>query len=36
VAHIPRGGHMFHRMSRLHFDEEQFDDLLAWAESAKP
>jgi hypothetical protein len=27
---------MFYRMSRLHFDEEQFDDLLAWAESAKP
>ena len=27
---------MFYRMSRLHFDDERFDELLVWAESAKP
>lgn len=27
---------MFYRMSRLHFDDDRFDELLAWAESVKP
>ena len=27
---------MFYRMSRLHFDEDRFADLVAWAQSAKP
>lgn len=27
---------MFYRMSRLHFDDERFGELLAWAESVKP
>jgi len=28
--------HVFYRMSRLHFDDDRFEDLLAWAESVKP
>lgn len=27
---------VFYRMSRLHFDDERFDELVTWAESAKP
>ena len=27
---------MFYRMSRLHFDDDRFDALLAWADSVKP
>jgi hypothetical protein len=27
---------VFYRMSRLHFDADRFDELLAWAESVKP
>lgn len=27
---------MFYRMSRLHFKDEDFDDLLGWAESVRP
>ena len=27
---------MFYRMSRLHFDDERFSELLEWAESTKP
>ena len=26
---------MFYRMTRIHFDEAQFDDLLVWAESVR-
>jgi len=27
---------LFYRMSRLHFDDDRFGELIAWAESAKP
>jgi hypothetical protein len=27
---------VFYRMSRLHFDDDRFDALLAWADSVKP
>ena len=27
---------MFYRLSRLHFDDDRFGELIAWAESAKP
>lgn len=27
---------MFYRMSRLHFDDDRFDELIAWAQSVKP
>ena len=27
---------MFYRMSRLHFDDDRFGELIAWAESVKP
>ena len=26
---------MFYRMTRIHFDEARFDDLMNWAESAR-
>jgi len=27
---------VFYRMSRLHFDDDRFGELLAWAETVKP
>lgn len=27
---------MFYRMSRIHFDDSRFDELVAWAETVKP
>jgi len=27
---------LFYRMSRLHFEDENYHELLAWAESVKP
>ena len=27
---------MFYRMTRIHFEDDNFDDLLTWAETARP
>jgi hypothetical protein len=36
LPHYPTGDSLFYRMTRLHFDDDRFGELIDWAESAKP